>query len=134
MNVLLKTNNGKDRRPNFAIFVAWSASYALAESMECEGNISSSRFYEQLADYYSYVFSLIHPVDEFSFEEMRTWGRSKISSYCLCIWCKSREMGGRGSPRFNNGGELLCRPSSYRKLLNRVVFRILPKINDRAPL
>ena len=34
-----------------------------------------------------------------------------------------------------NGGMLLHRPSSsYRKLLDRVTFRILSKINDGAPL
>ena len=41
--------------------------------------------------------SLIHPVDEFCFKEMSTIrGKSKISSCCLCIWCKSKnwEAGG----------------------------------------
>ena len=68
-------------------------------------------------DYHSHVFSLIHPVDEFSFKEMRTWGQSKISPCCFCVWYKSRKIGGRGSARFTNGGELFRRPSSYRKLL-----------------
>ena len=56
----------------------------------------------QLADHYSHFFSLIHPLlsNEFSFKEMRTWCQSKISSCCLCLWCKSRELGGWGSPRF----------------------------------
>ena len=45
------------------------------------------------------VISLIHPEDEFSFKEMRMWGQFKISSCCICDWCESREMGGRGSPR-----------------------------------
>ena len=26
-------------------------------------------------------------------------GQSKISSCCICDWCKSRAIGGRGSPR-----------------------------------
>ena len=43
-------------------------------------------------------------------------------------------MRGRGSLRFTNGGELLRRPSSYRKLLGRVAFRTLLDINDGAPL
>ena len=38
--------------------------------------------------------------NEFSFKEMKTLGQSKISSYCLCLWCKSRELKGRGSPKF----------------------------------
>ena len=40
-------------------------------------------------------FSLIHPVDEFSFKEMRMWGQPKTSSCCLCVWCKSKELQGR---------------------------------------
>ena len=31
---------------------------------------------------------------------MRTQGQSKISSCYFCVWCKSRELGGSGSPRF----------------------------------
>ena len=27
------------------------------------------------------------------------WGQSKLSSCCICDWCKSREIGGRGSLR-----------------------------------
>ena len=40
------------------------------------------------------------PLDEFSFEEMRTWSQCKISSSCLCVWYNSRELIYRGSPRF----------------------------------
>ena len=46
-------------------------------------------------------FSLIHLVDEFSFKKISImWGQPKISSCCLCVWCKSKELGGRGSTRF----------------------------------
>ena len=45
------------------------------------------------------VISFIHLEDELSFKEMRIWGQSKISSCCICDWCKSRRMKGRGSPR-----------------------------------
>ena len=46
-------------------------------------------------------FSLIHPVDEFSFKEMSImWGQPKISSCCLYFWCKSKELRGKGSTRF----------------------------------
>ena len=71
------------------------------------------------------------PLDEFSFKEMRTWDQSKISSCCLCVWCNSRALIGRGSPRSpapiffiiqviffipnNNGGKLLHRPSTTYK-------------------
>ena len=63
-------------------------------------SILSSSFCGQLAYYHSHIFSLIHPLDEFSFKEMRTWGQFKISTCCLCVQCKSRQLGGRGSPRF----------------------------------
>ena len=49
---------------------------------------------------YSHVFSFIHPVYEFSLKEMRAWGQSKILSCCLCVWCESKGLGGRGSTRF----------------------------------
>ena len=45
-------------------------------------------------------FSLIHPVDELSFKEMRMWGQPKTSSCCLCVWYKSKELRSRGSTRF----------------------------------
>ena len=44
----------EEKRPSFAIFVVWSAMFG------------------QLTDNYSRGFSLIHPVDEFSFKAMRT--------------------------------------------------------------
>ena len=47
------------------------------------------------------LFSLTHPVDEFSFKEMSImWGQPKILSSCLCVRCKSKELGGRESTRF----------------------------------
>ena len=42
VNFLVKTNDWRDRRPNFAALVAWSASYASAKTLECEESISSS--------------------------------------------------------------------------------------------
>ena len=87
--------------------------------------------------------SLIHPAGEFSFEEMRMWGQPKISSCCLCVWCKSKELGGKeGGDRGEggkipniNGGNLLCRFSvTYRKFLDKVAFRILSNINDGSSL
>ena len=40
-------------------------------------------------------FSLIHPLDEFSFKKM-TMCQPKISSCFLCVWYKSKELGGKG--------------------------------------
>ena len=34
-------------------------------------------------------------MDKFSLNEMRTWGQSKSSSFCFCVWSESRELGGR---------------------------------------
>ena len=31
-------------------------------------------------------------------EEMRNRGEFKISSCCFCVWCKSRDLGGKGGP------------------------------------
>ena len=134
MNLLLKTNDGRNRIPDFTIFVVWSASYVLVASLRRGGSFPSSGFYGQLAGCYSHDFSVIRPANEFSFKEMRTWGQFKISFCCLSVRCKSGEMGGRESPRFTNGGELLCRPSRYSKLLDRVAFRIPSNIDDGAPL
>ena len=59
---------------------------ASAKIGEREGSISPSSFYGELPNYSSHVFCLIFQVDEFSFKEMRTWGQSKISSSCICVW------------------------------------------------
>ena len=78
----------------------WGPSYASAKTLEREGSILSSSFCGQLADYYLHVFSLIHPLDEFFLKEMRTWSQSKILSCGPCVWCKSRELRDKRSPRF----------------------------------
>ena len=105
----------------------WSASYASAKTIEREGSLLSSSFCVQLADYYSHVFSLIYPLDKFSFKEMRTWGQSKISSCCLCLRPKSRELGGRRSPRFPTPMvEIFSTDlTSYKQSLGRVAFAII---------
>ena len=45
---LLKTNDGRGRRPNYAVFVVRSASYTSGKTLECEGIISSSNYLGQL--------------------------------------------------------------------------------------
>ena len=81
----LKINDGRYRMPNFVIR---RASYALAKTLECEGSISSTTIWATIIHMF---FSFIHPVDEFSFKEMSImWAQSKISSCCLCVWCKSK--------------------------------------------
>ena len=53
---------------------------ALVKIPEQEGGISPSIIYGQLPDYWSHIFRLIYPVNEFSLKKMRTWCQSKISS------------------------------------------------------
>ena len=65
-------------------------------------------------------------------KEMRAQGQSKISSCCFFFWCKSRELGGRGSPKFPCVTSIIN--YSYNKLLGRVAFRILSNIHDGALL
>ena len=45
-------------------------------------------------------FSPIDSVDDFSFNGLRMWGQPKISSCCLCVWYKLKEIGGKGRTRF----------------------------------
>ena len=97
-------------------------------------NLIASGFSGQLANYYLHVFSLIHPLllDEFSFKEMRTQDQPKISPCCLCVWCKSRELGGRGSPRFPTpvvesfSGDLLPAIKSYWAESHLELFILYP--------
>ena len=39
-------------------------------------------------------------LSKFSVKAIRMWGQTKISSCCLCVWCKSNELGCRFSTRF----------------------------------
>ena len=87
---------------------------------------------KRLAHHYPHIFSLIHLLllDEFAFIEMKTCGQFKISSCCLCVWCKSRELEGRRSRRFST---LMVEKFSadhrsstiYKTLLGRVAFGII---------
>ena len=113
------------------MYVAWSASHASTKTLDCNATISSSSFCRELADYYSHVFSLIYPMplDEFSFEEVRTWGQSEIASCCQWVWCNSRELYRRGESKIPNtsGSKLLRRLfTTYKQLLGRVTFGIHP--------
>ena len=68
---------------------------ASAKIPECERSISQFSFKGQPPNYWSHSFSLACSVDEFSFKEMRTWAPFKFTSYCICVWCESEELGGR---------------------------------------
>ena len=94
MTSLLEINDGKYRMPNFVI---WSASYVSAKTLECKGASHHPLIWATIIHTF---FSLFHPVDELSFKEMRMLGQPNNTSSCLCVWCKSKELGGRGSTRF----------------------------------
>ena len=66
-------------------------------------------------------------MDEFSFKKMRTWGQSKISYSCICVWCKSGEFRRRRSSRFP------C-VTPVVETSDRDTIRIPSNINDGAPL
>ena len=61
---------------------------------------------------------------------MRTRGQSKSSYFCFCVWCESREFGGRQSLRFpcvTPVAETSADKASH-------FFRIPSNISDGAPL
>ena len=73
---------------------------ASTKILERKGSISPFSFYGQPPNFWSQVFSLAYPMDEFSFKEMRMWDQSKFTSYCIFVCCESGELGGRRSSRF----------------------------------
>ena len=74
-----------------------------AKILELEGSISPSIFYRQLPDYWSHVFILIYPVDEFSLVEMKMWIK------------RIRRQGEFKIPLSNPSGENLLRQNSLRQ-------------------
>ena len=66
---------------------------------------------------------------DFCFKEMRTRCQSEISSYCFCVWCESRELGGRVSSRYPCVTRLVKTFSP-----DRVALRTLSNIHDGTPL
>ena len=64
-----------------------------------------SRFYGQLSDYQSHVLALsTQQMSSLYFISwcycVRTRGEPKNLSCWFCVWCKSGQLGSRGSPRF----------------------------------
>ena len=107
---------------------------APVKALEREEIISRSSFYRQLPDYQSHIFRLIYPVDELPIKEMKIWGRSKISPYYFCVWCQSRELGGRGRGEGRGCSRFLCITPVVDSFSDKVTFRIPSNINDNAPL
>ena len=52
VKIFLKTKDGRDRRPNFAVLQVWSTNYGSVKILVCEGSISAFSLYGQLAYYY----------------------------------------------------------------------------------
>ena len=65
------------------------------------------------------LFSPCYPVDEFSFKEMRTWGWSTITSFC--IWNRRNR-------------RVIFKMKFKWNEIDRVALRILLNINNRVPL
>ena len=91
---------------------------------EREGSMSTARLIVP------HVSSFIYSVDELSFKGVTTWGKP-VQDFILlfCVWCKSRELGDRGSSRFSFVTPVMETFSS-----DRVVFRIPSNISDGALL
>ena len=89
----------------------------LAKIPEREWSISPSTFYGQLPDYQSRMLAL---------------STQQMSS--SCCWCKSKELGGRGSPRFSCVTPVVKNFSS--DFLRAIIptFRILSDIHSGALL
>ena len=81
--VLLQLNARSTRRA-FRIQLLWATGRLLVARVS----------FIYLEDEFFIFLFLVFP------KEMNTWSESKILSCCFCVWCKSRELGGRGSWRF----------------------------------
>ena len=103
INALLKTNDGRDRKPNLLYMQFGVLAMPRLKLWIVRGE---NLIIQLLMATDQLLFACFQPyprpllLDEFSFKEMRTQSQTKISSCCLYVWCKSRELGGRGSPRF----------------------------------
>ena len=117
--------NKSGRTLNYGRVVVHIASAKIPKRKE---SILLSSFHGQLPDYQSHVSSPIYSVDKFFLKERRTWGQSKISPYCFCVWCESKEFGSRGSSRFP------CVTAVLETSSDRVRFRISSNINGGDPL
>ena len=117
-----------DRKPNYFIFLEWSALIAVgwwwrvAESCLVPAEVRLKFFslvYRDITTLHAYVGS----AQDFI-----------LLSLYLVLIKRIRRQGEYKIPNIN-GGKLLRRfSSSYRKLLDRVIFRILSNINGGATL
>ena len=78
---------------------------------------------------YLHIYSLIHPVDEFSLKEMRTWVSARFH---LVIFVYGVNQENKGTGRVLDSGHEIWKTSP--QTLFRITFRILSNINDRAYL
>ena len=128
---------GVERWPNFAILFLQFGVLAMfrLNPQSASGAWHHAAFMGNWPIFINHVFTLIHPLDEFSFKEMRTWSQSKISSCCLCVQCKSRGIR-RGGGQCNIHQWWRASPQTFQlqKIIGRVAFRILSNINDGVPL
>ena len=69
--------------------------------LDREGSLTPSSFYGPLPDYQPHVLTLIYPVEEFSFKEIKTWVQSKISIYYFMFAVSQENWEARGSSGFS---------------------------------
>ena len=111
----------------FLPFLHRTSSQKWKKSWLCYGHKWTGKKEMVRKNYWSHTFSLACQVDEFSFEEMRTWGQSKFTSYYINVWCESEELGGRRSLRFS------CVIPVVDTSLDRVAKHQLLCINSQQP-
>ena len=98
INALLKTNDGRDRKPNLLYMQFGVLAMPRLKLWIVRGE---NLIIQVLWATGRLLFTCFQPYPSIAFfKEMRTQSQIKISSCCLYVWCKSRELGGRGSPRF----------------------------------
>ena len=133
MKFLQKTNDRRDRRPYYAIFVVWNISYATAKTLACERARGEHLIIQLL------WATVIHKFTVLSTQSMsspsRKRGRGSSGRFHLVVFVYGVNQENKETGGVQDGGKLLHKPSpSFEKLLGRVTFRILSNINHGAYL
>ena len=132
VNFFVKTNDGRDRRLNFAVFVVWSVGYVLTESLR-----EASHHLKFMGNWPTIIHTFLALSTQWISFPSRKWGRGvSLWFHLVAFVLRVNQESCAGESKIPNtsGEELLRRPSdSYRKFLDRVTFKILSNINDQAP-
>ena len=105
VNLQIKTNDGRVRKPNLLYMQFGVLAMPRLKLWIVRGE---NLIIQLLMATDQLLFACFQPyprpllLDEFSIKEMRTQSQTKISSCCLYVWCKTRELGGRGGQDSQN--------------------------------